>query len=264
MANNNTEPLVDTVYARLRDLILSNVLRAGQKLVDRDLAEQLGVSRTPIREALGRLAMLGLVESRSRRGYYVSQYTADQMADLYEFRRILEVNAATLAARNAEASHLREFERILVDLEQLSSSPPNHANTIKLDLEIHELIARASGNAALHQAIQTVLDKVVCFVWVSWADAASADPVVIAAAHEEHKAMIQRIMAKDEEGAAELLGLHIDDAQTELAKMLQARKDLQNVVLGGTLASVSALRPPSTLYSLKLSSTISALSYLPE
>ena len=62
MATKQSELLTDDVYARLRDLILSNVLRTGQKLVDRDLAEQLGVSRTPVREALGRLAMTGLVE----------------------------------------------------------------------------------------------------------------------------------------------------------------------------------------------------------
>ena len=69
MAASKPEPLIDSVYARIRDLILSNVLRAGQKLVDRDLADQLGVSRTPVREALGRLAMMGLDEARSRRGY---------------------------------------------------------------------------------------------------------------------------------------------------------------------------------------------------
>jgi len=83
MAANKPESLIDSAYARLRDLILSNEFRAGQKLVDRDLAQQLGVSRTPVREALGRLAMMGLVEARSRRGYYVRQYTAEEMTDLY-------------------------------------------------------------------------------------------------------------------------------------------------------------------------------------
>jgi len=144
MTASKPEPLIDSVYARLRDLILSNVFRAGQKLVDRDLAEQLGVSRTPVREALGRLAMMGLVEARSRRGYYVTQYTAKQMTDLYEFRKILEVNAARLAAENAEPSHLREFERILIESEKLAANPTNHAKTVKLDLEIHDL---ASGDS---------------------------------------------------------------------------------------------------------------------
>ena len=234
MAANKPEPLIDSVYARLRDLILSNVFRAGQKLVDRDLAEQLGVSRTPVREALGRLAMMGLVEARSRRGYYVRQYTAEEMSDLYEFRKILEVNAARLAAQNAEPGHIREFENILVKSEKLAAGPANHANTVKLDLEIHDLVARASGNESLHQAIQNLMDKVMCFIWVDWVDASVADPVSIAAAHREHQGLIERIIAKDADGAAEHLGTHIEGAREGLAAMLRAREDLRNVVLAGT------------------------------
>ncbi len=234
MAANKPEPLIDSVYAQLRDLILSNEFRAGQKLVDRDLAQRLGVSRTPIREALGRLAMMGLVEARSRRGYYVRQYTTEEMSDLYEFRKILEVNAARLAAQNAEPSHIREFEDILIKSEELAADPANHARTVKLDLEIHDLIARASGNNALHHAIQNLMDKVVCFIWVDWVDASVADPVSIATAHREHQGLIQRIIARDAEGAAEHLGAHIESAREGLAAMLKARDDLRSVVLAST------------------------------
>ena len=231
---NKSEPLIDSVYARLRDLILTNVLRPGQKLVDRDLAEHLGVSRTPVREALGRLAMVGLVEARSRRGYYVKQYTAAEMSDLYEFRKILEASAARLAAINADASQMREFEAILIKSEELAANPANHAKTVELDLEIHELIARASGNESLHQAIKTLMDKVMCFIWVDWVDSRTADPVTIAAAHHEHKGLIERILARDEEGAAEHLAAHIDNARGGLAGMLRAQEDLRSVVLAGT------------------------------
>ena len=235
MVANKSGPLIDSVYARLRDLILSNVLRAGQKLIDRDLAEQLGVSRTPVREALGRLAMIGLVEARSRRGYYVKQYTAEDMTDLYEFRKILEVNAARLAAENADASQRKEFEDMLVMSEKLSSSPSNHAKTVELDLKIHQLIARASGNEALHHAIKNLMDKVMCFIWVDWVDSKTADPVSIAAAHLEHKGLIERILDRDADGAAQYLGTHIDNAREGLADMLQAREDLRSVVLAGSL-----------------------------
>jgi len=233
MAANKPEPLIDSVYARLRDLILSNVLRAGQKLVDRDLAEQLGVSRTPVREALGRLAMMGLVEARSRRGYYVKQYTEEEMSDLYEFRRILEVNAARLAAKNADKSQLSEFKRILTESEKLAANPTNQAKTVALDLEIHDLIARASGNAALHRSIQNLMDKVMCFIWVDWVDSAAADAVSIAAAHNEHRGLIERILDRDAEGAAKHIGEHIDNAREGLAGMLKARDDLRSAVLSG-------------------------------
>jgi DNA-binding GntR family transcriptional regulator len=234
MAKSQPEPLIDSVYSQIRDLILSNVLRAGQKLIDRDLAEQLGVSRTPVREALGRLAMMGLVEARCRRGYYVRQYTAEEMSDLYEYRKILEVSAARLAAQNAEPSHLREFENILIKSEKLAADPANHAKTVALDLEIHDLIARSSGHESLHQAIRNLMDKVMCFIWVDWVDASVADPVSIAAAHSEHQGLIERIIAKDADGAAKHLGAHIENARDGLAAMLRARDDLRNVVLAGT------------------------------
>jgi DNA-binding GntR family transcriptional regulator len=237
MTATKSELLIDSVYARLRDLILSNDLRAGQKLVDRDLAEQLGVSRTPVREALGRLAMMGLVEARSRRGYYVKQYTADEMTDLYDFRRILEVSAARLAAQNAKPEHLREFEHLLAESAELAANPANHARTVEIDLKIHDLVARASGNESLHQAIQNLMDKVMCFIWVDWVDSATADAVSIAAAHSEHEGLIERIIDKDADGAAERLGSHIDNAREGLTGLLRARGDLRHVVLSGTSSS---------------------------
>ena len=191
----------------------------------------MGVSRTPVREALGRLAMRGLVEARTRRGYYVSEFSAEDVSDLYEFRKMLEVHAAKLAAQNAQPSHLREFDRILVDLEKLTSDPTNHANAVKLDLEIHELIARASGNASLHKAIQNLLDKVMSFIWV---DDVTVDMVTLAAAHREHQALLHMIKEKDAEGAAELIRTHIEGARERLEKVFQARDDLRNVVLAAT------------------------------
>jgi DNA-binding GntR family transcriptional regulator len=234
MLADKSEPLIDSVYARLRDLILTNVFRSGQKLVDRDLAVQLGVSRTPVREALGRLAMMGLVEARSRRGYYVKQYTAEEMSDLYEFRKILEVSAARLAAINADASQMQEFEDILVRSEELAADPPNRAETVALDLKLHGLIARVSCNESLHQAIKNLMDKVMCFMWVDWVDSRTADPVTIAAAHLEHKGLIESILARDPDAAAQHLGAHIDNAREGLAGMLKAQEDLRRVVLAGT------------------------------
>jgi DNA-binding GntR family transcriptional regulator len=214
------------VYARLRDMIVTNALYTGQKLVDRELAQLLGVSRTPIREALGRLSMTGLVESRARRGYYVSMFSADQVSDLYEFRRILEINAARLAAQNARPEHLREFDHILGKLEKLTSEPRDHARAVKLDLEIHDLIARASGIRSLHQAVQGVLDKVMRFISMEIGDRDS-----LAAAHSQHRALLKAIKRKNAERAAELIRAHIEGAEESLLQVLQARDSLRNAVL---------------------------------
>jgi len=224
--------LADDVYAHLRDLILSNVLRSGQKLVDRDLAEQLGVSRTPIREALGRLSMTGLVEARARHGWYVSQISVKQVSDLYEVRRILETHAAKLAAHKAQPSHLREFDRLLIDSEKLTCDPTDHTTAVKLDWEIHDLIGRASGNESLHQTIQNLLDKIMCFIWV---DDVTVDMHTLAASHRQHQALIKMIKKKNAERAAQIIHAHIDEAKERLERVFQAREDLRNAHLAKTL-----------------------------
>ena len=104
-------------------------------------------------------------------------------------------------------------------------------------MDIHDLIARASGNAALHQAIHNLMDKVMCFIRVDRVDASIADPGSIAAAHREHQELIERIIAKDADGAAEHLGAHIENAREGLAAMLKARDELRNVVLAGTASN---------------------------
>jgi DNA-binding FadR family transcriptional regulator len=154
------------------------------------------------------------------------------MSDLYEFRKILEINSARLAASNAQPAHLREFERILLMSEKLSTGRKDRAKTVELDLQIHDLIARASGNVSLHEASRSLMDKIKCFIWVDWMGAASvADPASIAAAHRDHQALIQRIIERDEEGAVRIMDAHIDKARHGLEKMLKERSEFQSVVL---------------------------------
>ncbi len=141
-----------------------------------------------------------------------------------------------MAAENASESHLRQFEELLTKSEELAANPTNHATTVELDLEIHLLIARASGNESLYKAIQNLMDKVMCFIWVDWVDARTADPVSIAAAHQEHKELIERILDRDADGAAQHLAAHIDNAREGLAGMLQARDDLRSAVLARPLS----------------------------
>jgi len=228
MSTRRRDLLADDVFTRLHGLILSNVLGAGQKLIDRELAEQLGVSRTPIREALCRLAMTGLVETRAGRGWYVSQISLKQVTDLYEFRKILEVNAVKLATQNAQPTHLCEFESIQNDIENLIGDPTDHIKAVKLDWEIHELIARASGNESLQKAMHNLLDKLMCFIWV---DDVTVSLEVLVKSHREHHSLIQMIKDKKAERATEIIHAHINVAQERLEKVFQARANLQNAVL---------------------------------
>ena len=226
MTTRTDDLLIDVVFSNLRDLIVSNVLPAGQKLVDRDLAALLEVSRTPIREALGRLAMIGLVEKRARRGYYVRAFSADEVKDLYDFRKMLEVQSVKLAAQNAQPWHLEKFDCILTELGKLHSDSRGHAKAVELDIQIHELIAHASGNVSLHQAMQNVLHKVMCFISVEIAGQGS-----LASAYQQHQSLLRFIKENDVDGAVELICMHVDTAKESLVSVLETRDELRNAVL---------------------------------
>jgi DNA-binding GntR family transcriptional regulator len=218
--------LVDAVYARLRHMIVTSALPAGQKLVERDLAEQLGVSRTPVREALGLLAASGLVETRARRGYHVPTLSAGRVSDLYEFRKTLEVDAARLAAARATPSDLTEIDALLLDVDGLAPEVENHARAVRLDMRLHALIARASGNMHLHQAICGVLDKVMCFLSVEIGDRPS-----LSLARDQHIDLLRAIARRDAAEAAAIVGFHIEAARDSLIRTLKAREDLQSLIL---------------------------------
>jgi GntR family transcriptional repressor for pyruvate dehydrogenase complex len=155
------------------------------------------------------------------------------VSDLYEFRKILEVNAARLAAENLRPEHVAEFDSILQDMESMESSPSNRTRSVELELEIHNLIAKASGNAELHGAIRNLMDKVMCFIWVDWVDPASANSEAIATANREHEELIASIKEQNADKAAEKLGAHIDHARDVMINLLRAREELRDAVLAG-------------------------------
>jgi len=113
---HHSEP--QSVAHRLRHLILSRQLRPGERLVQSDLAIQFGVSRTPIREALHRLASDGLVTLSPRRGATVAKFLLSDLEEIYSVRIALEGYAAYLAAQHVTAGELRKLDQLLAEMEQ--------------------------------------------------------------------------------------------------------------------------------------------------
>src|SRR5579883_3373385 len=108
----DVEPLRERTLKSLRDAILSNHLKPGQRLVERDLCEQAGVSRSSIREALRYLESEGLVESRGTKGMFVSVLNRKQALEIYEVRAALESEAARQFAERATESDLKAVRRL--------------------------------------------------------------------------------------------------------------------------------------------------------
>lgn len=152
-------PLREGVYEALLELITNRDLPPGQHLVESELAEQLGVSRQPVREALQRLSMEGWVDLRPGYGAFVHQPTASEADQLFAVRGLLETESARLAARNATEEGLAALRELLeVGVAALDRGDTEGA--VEANAELHRRITELSGNAVLAELAGQVARRV--------------------------------------------------------------------------------------------------------
>lgn len=207
-------------YAAIKDRILTGQFKPGNKLSDQDLALELGVSRTPVRHALTRLAQEGLLEEGRGRGHYVADLDAKQVADLYALREVLEAHAIRLAAERATASDVKELAGVLEALDKLSEDPSKRGEEIRVGLKIHEIIARASGDPFLHETMVRLLNRMHFFIWM---DTLNEDPQAAEATRREHRELLACIRAGKPDEAEALIRTHIRTAKQGILKVFEAR-----------------------------------------
>jgi DNA-binding GntR family transcriptional regulator len=151
-----SEPLeiasvVDQVYLAIRERIASGSLARGARVHQEDLAEELGVSRTPVREALRRLAAEGLVEMRTNRGARVADVRQVDMRAAYEARLVVEPGAARLAAQRGRSAPPERMRRALASQRR---AIPNVPRSFEANREFHIALVAASGNEFLLQFVE--------------------------------------------------------------------------------------------------------------
>lgn len=150
--------LADTLYNRLWKRIVNLEFAPGARLSDETLAKELGVSRTPIREALYRLSQVGLVQVNARRGFFVATLARADVIELFDLRIALEVfvaKAATERLGSADLAPLRERQVTAVE-RAMSIEPADVEEFVRSDLLLHDLLAAKAGNNRVRQAITDV------------------------------------------------------------------------------------------------------------
>jgi DNA-binding GntR family transcriptional regulator len=152
-------PAVDTVYQSLREGILDGLYPPGARLGEVELANALGVSRTPVREALRRLDADGLIETAPNRGARVRSWNEAQLGDLLSIRAILEGHAAALAARNATDAQLDAMAALCDKMESIGRSGRTQSleRLTELNNAFHRSIHEASGNTLLPSVIHSLI-----------------------------------------------------------------------------------------------------------
>ena len=216
----NIGTAVDAVYEVLRRSILDGELPPGHRLRSDVLANELKVSRTPVREALRKLESEGLVDA-SRSGLVVRQSSEEDLVEIFYLREALEGMAARLAAENATRAEIDELHALFEDMEAVAGRG-DIALVRKLTGEFHLLVCRASHNKRLIQSLQGLLDHV--------RQAQSSTlymPGRPADALKEHRALLRAIEKRDPDLAETLARQHRRKTLDLRRKMLreQARQN---------------------------------------
>ncbi|MGI8329341.1 GntR family transcriptional regulator [Actinomadura scrupuli] len=201
---------VETAYAVIRAGIVSGEFPRGDRLREAELAERVGVSRTPIREALRRLDAEGLVDFVPNRGARVTAWSERELDDLYEARALLESYAARLAASRVRPEQLERLRELAAEMKALATAGGPAADKLtELNGEFHLTVTHASGNAHIEGLVRGFID--VPLVYRTFKQYA---PERLRASMFHHDELIAALAAGDGEWAESVMRSHILAART--------------------------------------------------
>jgi len=208
------DTLSNQAYRVLRGAILARRYPLGTRLVVRELAETLGLSPTPIKEALAALAREGLVQATPHKGYQVPNPSPEDMREVYELREALEGLAARLAAIRGEKNLGKRLEAILQSQEEAAMRGDLEAYG-DLDLAFHRTLWEASQNKRLHQAAENLHGIVRLLISTT-----AALPGRLPQSLSEHHVVLERVVSKDPNAAESAMRHHVRQAWKALGEFL--------------------------------------------
>lgn len=209
-SNPQFNSLHSRVFNQIRNDILNGVYEPGDNLIETKLSEEMGVSRTPVREALRQLELEGLVQSVPNKGVTVKGVSEQDIQDIYTIRMLIEGLAARWAAEKITPSELEELKEA-VDLEEFYTKKSDYGHLLRFDTRFHDIIFRASKSMPLMHTLSTFHHYVQKARKASMSSPRRAEEVL-----EEHKAILQAIIDKDAEKAEQLTTQHVKNASSNL------------------------------------------------
>lgn len=209
--------LADVAYERIRDRLLMLDIKPGDLLNDDQLAKDLGVGRTPVREALKRLELDRLVVSYPRRGTFATRVEVTDLAFISEIRAQLEPLAASRAARVATASAREQLRDVMRAVEAFDAGAASVVETLRLDASVHRGIYAAAANPHLEDVLIRY-DNLATRIWCMVLDRL---PDLSRHVHE-HVDLLRAVIDGDEAGAAELARIHVNGFEHAVREALFA------------------------------------------
>ena len=208
-------PLRDVVFNTLRRAILTGELKPGERLMEIHLANRLGVSRTPIREAIRKLELEGLVTMIPRRGAEVAQITEKSLQDVLEVRRALDALCAELACDRITAEGKVSLKKACDYFEEVTRTGDAVA-IAEADVALHDIIVQATGNQRLVQLINNLSEQMYRYRFEYIKDESGHENLI-----NEHRMIYESIMNGDKEKAAAAARLHIDNQERSIIRQIR-------------------------------------------
>jgi len=201
--------LRDHIEEKIRGAILGGTFRPGDRLVETTIAEQLGVSRAPVREALAALEQTGIVVSIPRRGYFVIDFTDKDIEEIYSLRLLLETGALRRAIDRVTEEDLAEMQHVVDQLSETATHMSALEETVALDLSFHELICRVADHSRLYSSWHNLRMQVQLLIGVT----TKTHYNQLDQPGELHQRILDPIRDKDSQRAEAVLADHLLDAQ---------------------------------------------------
>jgi len=208
--------LPDRLYAVLKHRILTCAMRPGERITEKDVCTEMSVSRTPLREALNRLALEGLVVLTPYRGYVVAPVTVRSFQELCEVRRVLEPGAAALAARRATPEMLKAL-RAEAGLTYTPGQPDTYEAYLRANSRFHQTLVRCTGNSLLETMVASALDRHQRPLYMGLDVGIDA-----AAVSAEHRQLVDALERHDAKRARSLMKDHVSRAEARIVGALRA------------------------------------------
>lgn len=208
-------PLREQVLGLLRQEIIELRLRPGQRLVERELIERIGVSRTTIREVLRQLAAEGLVKTIPQKGAIVAVPSAKEAAEVYEVRALLEGAAAKEFAENASERQVNALRKAFTVVEQSAEGDPS--TMLDAKNQLYRVLFDGAGNATIRSILESLQARIAVLRATTLAAPDRPEQSVV-----EIGAIVEAIERRDPEAAAEAASFHVRQAAMTLFSQLGA------------------------------------------
>ncbi len=215
---NEYLPLRDVVFQTLRRAIITGELSPGERLMEISLANQLGVSRTPVREAIRKLELEGLVTMVPRKGAQVAKITENNLRDVIEIRSALEEFAASLACERIDDEGRKELTKKHIEFKNTVEQGGDIVAIIEKDEQFHDAIVLASKNRRLITIINSLREQFYRYRMEYVKDAAKHSVLVA-----EHEALMNAIFNKNQDEAVAIMKTHLLNQQDAIIHAINSK-----------------------------------------